>query len=342
MSLDARTIPVVPRTCILGPGVLGRAAFALLALGLLTLPVLAAGPVRPVLKGDITARRDVITLGDLVEGAPADIAERPLFRAPALGAVGTIQVRRIVEATAQLGLEPPESGGRLQVTVQRAARRIAGPEIEGAVREALASQLGVAPASLSIAFDGEPPALTVPVDLDGQARAAEVAYDPRSRRVSALVTVGERQASLRVFGQVIEMVEMAVLARPLGRGETVGPQDVTVQRRPRDGAPQDGVVDVTALVGQVAQRPLGPGQPLRAGDLARPDLVQRGDAVTIVYEGTGVSLSLRGVAKEGGPLGTVVAVVNPISKKVLQGTVIGPGRVGVGATQTASLAAARP
>ncbi|MFE1601290.1 flagellar basal body P-ring formation chaperone FlgA [Methylobacterium sp. ID0610] len=327
---------------VLGPGILGRTALALVALGLLTLPVLA-GPARPLLKGDITAKRDVITLGDLVEGAPADLAERPLFRAPALGATGTIQVRRIVEAAAGLGLEPPESGGRLQVSVQRAARRIAGPEIETAVTAALARQQGFDPRNLSVAFDGEPPVLTVPVDLDGAAEAVELAYDPRSRRISALVVVGARQASLRVSGQVIEMTQVAVLTRPLARGETVGAADVTTQRRVRDAAAADAPADMAALVGQVAQRPLPAGQPLRSGDLVRPDLVQRGDTVTILYEGSGVSLALRGQAKEGGPLGAVVAVVNPVSKKVLQATVIGPGRVSVGpAPKPASLAAALP
>ncbi|ACA18545.1 flagella basal body P-ring formation protein FlgA [Methylobacterium sp. 4-46] len=344
MSFDPHEPPVRARTCaLLSAGILGRTALALVALGFLTLPVLAAGPERPVLRGDITARRDVITLGDLVSGAPAELAERPLFRAPALGATGTIQVRRIMEAAAHLGVEPPESGGRLQVTVQRAARRIAAPEIEAALREALARLRGLDAASLSVAFDGEAPVLTVPVDLDAPAHAAEVTYDPRSRRVSGLVTVGERQASLRVSGQVIEMVEVAVLARPLARGETVGPQDVTLERRPRDAAPPDGVADAASLVGQVAQRALAPGQPLRSADLARPDLVQRGEAVTILYEGPGVSLALGGLAREGGPLGATVSVVNPVSKKVLQGTVVGPGRVSVGpAPRPASLAAALP
>ncbi|ACL59576.1 flagellar basal body P-ring formation chaperone FlgA [Methylobacterium nodulans] len=338
MSFDPRDPPA--RACaILNPGIIGRTALALIALWLLTLPVLAAGPVRPSLKGDITARRDVVTLGDLVENAPADLAERPLFRAPALGTTGTIQVRRIAEAAATLGLEPPESGGRLQITVQRAARRIAGPEIEAAVAAALARQQGLDPKNLAIAFDGEPPVLTVPVDLDGPASAVEVAYDPRSRRVSALVTVGARQASLRVSGQVIEMIEVAVLTRALARGESVGAADVTVQRRARDGSSADATADAASLVGQVAQRALAPGQKLRAGDLARPELVQRGETVTILYEGPGVSLALRGQAKEGGPLGAVVAVVNPVSKKVLQATVSGPGRVSVGPPKPASLAA---
>ncbi|MEG9456847.1 flagellar basal body P-ring formation chaperone FlgA [Methylobacterium ajmalii] len=99
----------------------------------------------------------------------------------------------------------------------------------------------------------------------------------------------------------------------------------------------------------MAQKPLGAGTALRAAELTRPDLVARGEAVTIVYETPGVALALRGQAREGGPLGAVIGVVNPVSKKVIQATVIGPGRVTVApivpvtaAAPAARLAAAQP
>ncbi|WP_245524295.1 flagellar basal body P-ring formation chaperone FlgA [Methylobacterium nonmethylotrophicum] len=335
------------RRALLGAGILSRTALALLALGLLTLPVLAEGP-RLTLKGDITAERDVITLGDLVAGAPPALAQKALFRAPALGSSGTIQVRRIVEAAAGLGLDAPESGGRLQVSVQRAARRIGAPEIESAVKAALAKQRGLDTGFVTIAFEGDSPVLTVPPDLVSPVVAQDVTYDPRGRRVTALVMVGERQASLRIAGQVIEMADVAVLTRAVNRGETLAATDVAVERRPREGLPADSAGDPAAFVGQVAQKALGAGTALRGGDLGRPDLVARGEAVTIVYETPGVALALRGQARDGGPLGAVIGVINPVSKKVIQATVIGPGRVTVApivpvtAAAPARVAAASP
>mgnify|MGYP002652345369 CR=1 FL=1 len=82
--------------------------------------------------------------------------------------------------------------------------------------------------------------------------------------------------------------------------------------------------------GEVAQRTLGAGSMLRAGDTAPPEVVLRGETVTIVYETPGVSLSMRGQANESGRLGATVSVLNVASKKALQATVIGPGRVSVG------------
>lgn len=318
-----------PRVATLSLGTVGRVLFALTAFGLMTASVLAeGGPLR--LRGDVTARGDVLTLGDLVEGVSPETAGRPMFRAPSLGATGTIQARRITDAVAALGLGEVETGGRGQVAVQRAARRVTQPEIEAAVKRALESAYGLEPRNLAIRIDGDSPVLLAPLDLDGQAAALDLSYDQRTRRVAALITLGERQASLRVSGQVVEIREVVVIGRALNRGEAIAAADITIERRPKEAAPADAQVGQASLAGQVAQRSLSAGAVLRAGDLAPPDLVSRGEAVTIVFDSPGLNLSLRGQANENGRLGAMITVTNPVSKKILSATVIGAGRVSVG------------
>lgn len=331
-----------PRVVPLGAAVVLRAILAVVtitALGALAIPALArADTLR--LRGDVTARGDVLTLADLVEGAPNALAARPLFRSPALGATGTIQTRRIVEAATALGLGGLETGGRLQIAVQRAARRLGPPEIEAALKQALQSGYGLDPRTVAVRFDGDGPTLLAPVDLEGQVAALDLTYDPRSRRVAGLVSLGERQASLRISGVVIEMREVAVLARGLNRGEPVREGDVVMERRPRDAVAGDAQGSATAILGEVAQHPLPAGTALRVSDTAPPELVARGENVTIVYETASVSLSMRGLANEGGRMGAVVNVVNVASKKVLQATVVGPGRVSVSPSPAVQQAAA--
>ncbi|WP_010687234.1 flagellar basal body P-ring formation chaperone FlgA [Methylobacterium mesophilicum] len=333
-----------PRAAPLGAAVLLRAVLAFLtfaAIGALAIPAMArADGLR--LRGDITARGDVLTLADLVEGAPAAIATRPLFRAPALGATGTIQTRRIVDAASALGLAGLETGGRLQIAVQRAARRLGPPELEAALKQGLQAGFGLDPRGVAVRFDGDSPVLLAPADLEGQPAALDLTYDPRSRRVAGLVSLGERQASLRVSGVVIELREVAVLTRGLNRGEAVKEGDVIMERRPREAVAADAQASGTAILGEVAQHPLPAGTALRVSDTAPPELVARGESVTIVYETASVSLSMRGLANEGGRMGAVVNVVNVASKKVLQATVVGPGRVSVSPNPAAQQAAAAP
>jgi len=291
-----------PRVSPLGSAVILRAVLAFLTfavLGALAIPAMAqAEGLR--LRGDVTARGDILTLADLVEGVPERLAARPLFRAPTLGATGTIQTRRILDAAAALGLANLETGGRLQIAVQRAARRLGPPEIEAALKRGLETSYGLDPRSVTIRFDGDGPTLLAPVDLEGQAAALDVTYDLRSRRVAGLVSLGERQASLRVSGVVVELREVAVLTRTLNRGEPVKEGDVVAERRPRETIASDAQGSATAVIGEVAQNTLTVGTVLRMTDTAPPELVARGENVTIVYETPNVSLSMRGLSNDSG------------------------------------------
>jgi flagella basal body P-ring formation protein FlgA len=51
--------------------------------------------------------------------------------------------------------------------------------------------------------------------------------------------------------------------------------------------------------------------------------------VTLVYEAPGMVLTIRGKANEGGSAGDVISVLNEQSKRVVQGVIIGPGRVAI-------------
>ena len=301
---------------------------------LLLAPTGALAAERLSLRTEVSVRQDVLTLFDLVEGATGPIAEKPLFRSPALGETGTIQARRIQEAAAELGLGTVETAGRSQVIVARAARRVEAAEIEAALKQALELQHGVDARALSLVFDGTAPSLVTAPDATGAAVADELSYDRRSRRVSAAISVrgaGNERRPLRVAGTAVEFVDVAVLTRSLNRGEAVGSADITHERRAKENVAADAQLEAHTLQGRVARRALAAGSVVRSGDLARPEIVARGEAVTIVYESPGLTLTLRGRANEAGAQGDLIAVTNPQSKKALQATVVAPGRVSVGA-----------
>ncbi len=321
--------------CLTG-GIVVRVTLAVVVVCLMVLPVLAQ---EPTLRGQATARSDNVTLGDLIEDVPAALAGTPVFRAPAVGETGTIQAARVVEAAARQGLRLADVGGWTQVVVTRAGRRIALPEIEAALKTELELRHQVDARSLSLVLDAAAPALP-PVADDAQVVAEDVSFDPRSRRFSARIAVrgAEGRTLARLAGQAIEMAEIPVLTRALGRGETIQAGDLVLERRPRAAVPADAVADPGAIAGRNARRALGAGAPLRAADLQRPEIVARGEIVTIVYEVPGMILTLRGRANEAGAQGDVVAVVNPQSKRVLQATVVAPGKVAVQAAMPGPVA----
>jgi flagella basal body P-ring formation protein FlgA len=310
--------------------------------------VLATGAVaggRPTLRGDVVAEHDALTLGDLVADAPDTLLRTPLFRSPALGRTGTIQTSRIVEAAAAAGVAV-ETGGRLQILVTRLSRQVGTGEIEAALRTAFEAGAGLDPRTTGIVFDGAAPQLVLPPDAKADLVAGDVTMDQRNRRFTASVWVGpaspDKPAAARVSGTIVDIVEVAVINRALARGEAVASGDVTIERKPREGVPSDALTEAGSLTGRVARRAFAAGAVLRTGDLTRPELVARGEVVTVVYNQPGLSLTMRAKANEGGAMGDTVAIANPQSKKLLQATIIGPGKVSVNLAPPGPMAAAAP
>ena len=66
------------------------------------------------------------------------------------------------------------------------------------------------------------------------------------------------------------------------------------------------------------------------------------DMVSIGYEVPGMMITVRGKALESGALGDVINVSNVQTKRTIQATVSGPGRVSVAAMAPRRLAAKSP
>lgn len=308
-----------------------------------------AAAVKLRLKPDLTLSRDIVSFGDLIAGLSPHDAALPAFRAPALGETGTIQVSRIVDAAVKQGIlrdaQELDSQGLAQVVVTRAARRITGLDVEAAVKSALLERFGFDGRAFSLLLDGGAPSVVVEPELTGDLAALDLNYDGRTRRVTGRLTMpgsaATRLKPVRVSGQLVETVEVVVPLRTIARGETLAAADVTVERRPRDAQFNDVLGEAKAAVGKVAKRLLVAGLVLRSGDVQREEIVGRGDIITILYEARGISISMRGRANEAGAMGDAIAITNIQSKRVLQGTVTGPGRVNVGPQGGGRIAAAR-
>ncbi|MCO5092199.1 flagellar basal body P-ring formation chaperone FlgA [Bosea sp. (in: a-proteobacteria)] len=312
-------------------------------------PAAATLPAKLQLRPELHLARDLVTFGDLIPGLTGEAAATAAFRAPALGETGTIQVARIVEAARAAGIvreaSQLDSQGFAQVVVTRTARRITAADLEAAVKTGLQERFGVDARIFALAIDGGAPAVSVEPELTGEVAVVDLSFDARSRRLQARLAVpgsmAMRLKPLRISGQLVETMEVIVPKRLIARGETLGKDDVVVERRPREGQGSEVIADARAAIDKVARRALLAGVPLRASDVQREEIVAKGDLVTIVYEGPGLLITLRGRANEAGAMGDVVSVTNPQSKRVLQGKVSGPARVSVQPSAAGHIASAR-
>jgi flagella basal body P-ring formation protein FlgA len=286
------------------------------------------------MKAEASITSELVRIGDLIENAgPA--ASIPAFHAPDLGSTGTIQTHRVLEVARLNGIVVIDTRGLSEVVIIRASRTIALAEIERALAETAARQLGLVSAKdISVIFDRDVRPIQIEPTATDALRIAHFSFDARTQRFDAAIEVAAsptlRRKPARISGALINTAEVVTLARALNRGETVRESDILVERKPRAEISADVIVRPEAVIGQAARRALRSGQTLRPVDLMKPDLVVRNDPVTILFEVPGIVLTAYGKALAAGGEGDLVPVLNPQSKRVVQASVKGPGLVVVG------------
>jgi flagella basal body P-ring formation protein FlgA len=135
-----------------------------------------------------------------------------------------------------------------------------------------------------------------------------------------LVHTARAQTSTRVNGKV------PVASRDLIRGAVLVANDIKWS----DTTLTDGSTPEAANVapGWVARRVIRQGEILREPGVAKPDLVNSGDAVDVVYSTPGVAVKVRGTAVGRGSAGDEV-YVRLDNRRRLRGVIAGPNTVRV-------------
>jgi flagella basal body P-ring formation protein FlgA len=314
----------------------------------LTAALLASGPAHagddviaaPVLRGNVTVTGDIVRVGDLIDNA-GSFALVPVYRAPDLGTTGTLATAQVITALRAHQVIGVETRDIKQIAVTRLARNVDGKDLELAVAHAIEHRGGLGDAAnLSLTFDRELQDLRLDASFTGAMQPTAVRFEPRSGRFDVTIEIASEDAPtptrLRFTGTAIETVEAAVLTRNVERSDLLKSSDIVIERRTKAEVGGDAATREGAL-GMQLRRPMRSGQPLRVADLTKPDLVQRDQAVTVVFQAPGLYLTTRGKALDNGTEGDVVNVINLQSKRTVTGVVTGRGQVTIqtGTIQTA-------
>ncbi|WP_187829947.1 flagellar basal body P-ring formation chaperone FlgA [Siccirubricoccus phaeus] len=321
-------------------------ALAWLPLLLAALPV-AAQTVPAPMPAPLAAARPLslvdsatLRLGDLFENA-GPRAGQAIGAAPAPGHRMVVELAQLAALARAYGLAWRPVSGHERVVVERPGRAVPREEILAALRAEL----------LPLALDPEaelelgplaPP--LVPPASQVQLAAEATSFDPATGRfVTTLVVLAEGMPTLRqrLSGRAVATLPVVLANRRLAAGEVVRPGDVRAGRlraeRVRPGAAQRP----EEVVGQQLRRPVAAELPLLATDVAPPCLVEKNALVVLEVQAPGLALTAQGRALEAGPRGGLVPVMNLASRAVVEGQVVGPGRVRIAMGAT-PLRAERP
>ena len=283
----------------------------------------------PVLRANVSVSSEVVRIGDVVDNAGA-LSQIAIYRAPDLGTTGSLPVAQMLNALRAQGVIGVDTKDIKLVSVTRLARTVESKEIERAVAQAIEHRGGLGDAAnISINFDRDVADLRLDAANTGAMLATSARYEPRNGRFDVTFQIANDNGNptqLHFTGSAIETVQVAVLTRNVERTDILKSADVIVERRPRAEVGSDPAVRAQAL-GMQMRRPVHAGQPVRMADLVKPDLVQRDQAVTIIFQTAGLYLTTRGKALDNGTEGDVVSVLNIQSKRTVTGTVTGRGQV---------------
>ncbi|MFT3997398.1 MAG: flagellar basal body P-ring formation chaperone FlgA [Asticcacaulis sp.] len=146
-----------------------------------------------------------------------------------------------------------------------------------------------------------------------------------------IVTAGADGTSVaQVKAEAGRTKQVLVFTRSMSAGEVVSASDIAwqpVQSHMASGALNG---DADTAIGKSVRAPVREGGVVRASDLTSPIVVHRADAVRVVWQMGGASLSMTGTAQKDGAIGDVITIRNPQSKKLIDAVVTGPGTAAVG------------
>jgi len=126
-----------------------------------------------------------------------------------------------------------------------------------------------------------------------------------------------------------QMVTVPVLDHAIAKGDVLAAGDFVAKEM--STAEARGAPALRDIVGMEAQRALSAGALVRASDVIRPQLVRRGEPVTITLRDGGLSISTEGRALGSGAAGDFVRVVSLSTNRTLDGVVEGTGAIRVAA-----------
>jgi flagella basal body P-ring formation protein FlgA len=128
---------------------------------------------------------------------------------------------------------------------------------------------------------------------------------------------------------VTALESIPVLNKPLARNDIITVDDLDLVRQPIGQTSGGTVFEVEQLVGMQLTRALDAGATLRLSNLRKPDVIKRGQQVTLVSGAKGLEVRIAGKALGNAAEGEIVTVSNLSSGKRVQGIAHADGTVSV-------------
>jgi flagellar basal body P-ring formation protein FlgA len=257
------------------------------------------------------AEGETILASEVFIGVEADFT---LTRAPAPGRSVTLDPQWLAAKLREKGYTWEESGATMRVEVRRAADTVSRSALEALIGEQMNAEWGrLFDVSLPVTAELAAPAGT-PRDI----QILQLDHDPRSGRLAVSLRYGPGEPVSEYRGKAMEVVEVPVLQNAVSPGQIIRDTDISWMPLPANRLGAGTLADAGLVIGQSARRALRPGVALRATDLKAPELITKGEVVTLVYAMGSLRLSTRARALESAAEGAPIRLINIQSNRSVE------------------------
>mgnify|MGYP001244590476 CR=1 FL=1 len=246
------------------------------------------------LEGTITG--DYIRLGDIFDGTKN--ADYVLGPAPAPGKEMILNAKTLYKIASALDVDWKPDSPIEQIILRREATVLPQSDITADI--------------------------VLPAGTDETLAVTALEIDPQTDRFNAVIVSPSAENPLKratVSGRIERLLAVPVLRNSLKNGDIIGAMDIDWIDLPQNKIPNGTVMAEKDLIDMTPKRTASAGKPLLLNDRTPPKMVDRGDAVTLVFESGPMVLTAKGKALQDGAIGDMIRVSNTDSSKNLQGVV---------------------
>jgi flagella basal body P-ring formation protein FlgA len=301
--------------------------FFAFAAAALVFPAVAA----PVLRAEITVTGPVVTVGDMFEDAGV-LADTPLFRAPRPGTSGIVGLAAIRQVAAQAGLASFEHPGFESVRVARSGSVVDESILKGLISDDLAAR-GILSEYMRAEIDFDTTfAETAVTDAGAPARIDALRYMPGSGVFSVRFELAGATRPIIMGGRIDIMISVPHLAVSIPAGAVLSPSDIVMREVPMRYAETQGIASLEELVGKQLRRAGHEGLFLKSSDVVEPSVILRNAEVMVYYRSGPLTITVKGQALNDARAGDSVAVLNALSRQIVNGVALPNGAVEIVST----------
>ncbi len=279
------------------------------------------------LRDDITLTGDNLTVGDIFDNVGRN-ADYVLGPAPQPGKEMVLNAPTLMRIALALDLPWTPSSSADQIVIRRAATIISADQ----VRESLIASLQEKGINDKFTLDTGASKLemTLPQDSPATLEVSNLSYNPRTNRFDAKISAPSASNPVRqttISGSVRPITSIPVLRSSLRNGDTIGSSDIDWIDLYTSEIQPDMLLKAEDLIGKTPRRMAIAGKPIRVLDIQSPQLVDRGETVTIVFEQGPLMLTASGKALQKGAKDDIIRVVNSNSNRPIDAVVSGTREV---------------